>query len=91
MGIMGKRLTQEQLNNILEKHYLWLNKKVGGEQAEISMCNLTNLDLRNANLNSASIQGCDLTNVDLSGSNLCFANFSGSLLTKATMKSVNKH
>lgn len=50
---MVNRLTQEQLNVILERHKLWLSKANGGEKANLKSYDLTGLDFRNVNLHSA--------------------------------------
>ena len=51
--------TEQQLENILNKHELWLNNE-GGERA----------NLRNANLWDANLWGADLRNANLWGADL---------------------
>lgn len=43
-------MMQNEINQILEKHKLWLNKKDGGERANLSEANLSKADLRWADL-----------------------------------------
>ena len=43
-------MTQEELNEILEKHRKWLNDEDGGERADLSDANLRGANLRGADL-----------------------------------------
>lgn len=42
------KITQDQLNEILEKHKKWLNDEEGGERADLSFADLSDADLSNA-------------------------------------------
>jgi hypothetical protein len=82
-------MTQTELNEILEKHKLWLEEKEGGERA-----NLGGADLRDANLYRADLRGADLRNADLSdtdlrGANLRDANLRGANLGGADLRGAN--
>ena len=62
-------MEQLELNEIIEKHKMWLNNK-GGERANLSGANLSgaNLsgaDLSRANLNCANLRGANLRGADL--------------------------
>ena len=58
-----KKISQEGLKEILEKHSLWLLEKEGGERADLRGIDLCDTDLR----------GIDLCDTDLRGANLCNA------------------
>lgn len=85
---MTRTITQEELNEILEKHKKWLNDEPGGECANLSHCDLSNrklgcrdlrnsilsdCDLRDSDLSGCSLRGSDLSNSNLRGCNLDFA------------------
>ena len=53
-------MKQEELNEILKKHKLWLENNENGQRA----------DLRYANLSNANLSGADLSGTELSGANL---------------------
>ena len=55
-----RKITQEQLEEILHKHKLWLEGEEGGERADLSYVDLIDADLINADL-----EGADLTNTIL--------------------------
>jgi uncharacterized protein YjbI with pentapeptide repeats len=77
-----KKISKEELNEMLVKHELWL-KNEGGEQlnlenvdlsdANLSDANLRNANLRNANLNNANLRNADLEYADLINANLGYA------------------
>ena len=87
------------LEKILEKHKKWLDKKDGGEKADLSYANLIGADLsyadlRGVDLSDANLSGADLTNTDLSGADLnntdlTGANLSGADLSHAILISAN--
>lgn len=68
-------MTQEELNEVLEKHKLWLEDKEGGVKA-----NLSNADLRYANLRNADLSDADLRYANLSNADLRYANLDYSYL-----------
>lgn len=47
-----RHLTEEQINVMCAKHLLWLYDE-GGEQADFSDCDLSDVDLSHRNLNNA--------------------------------------
>ena len=65
-----RKISQEELNEIVENHRHWLNRDCDGWEkmrAELSYVDLRGLDLRGADLRGAS-----LINADLSGANYSF-------------------
>lgn len=93
-------MTQEELNEILEKHKKWLNDEDDGERAnlrgaylrgdDLSSANLRGADLRYANLRRADLRGADLrganlTGTELSGADLRYADLTGANLTCANL------
>ena len=73
-----KRLNEQELKDILDKHGKWLKNEEGGERANLRSANLSFANLRSANLRSA-----DLSSADLRSANLSFAN-----LRSADLRSV---
>ena len=74
-----KTITKSELNEILNKHALWLICDPNGSKA----------DLRGANLRFANLSGADLSGADLRGADLRFANLSVANLSGANLSGVN--
>ena len=76
-----EKLTQEQINKILEGHKHWLNEDCKGWEtmmADFSSCDLSDADLSYANLSYANLRysnlsGANLRDANLSGANLSYA------------------
>ena len=64
MGIF-RSISKEELNNILEKHKMWLDNKPGGERADLSGADLSGADLCDANLCGADLSGAKNVNMPL--------------------------
>ena len=69
------KITEEQIRIVLDKHLLWINRKPGGERANLTGANLTEAtlsgaDLSGADLTEANLSGADLTGADLTEANL---------------------
>ena len=74
-------MTQEELNEILDKHKKWLNSEDGGERA-----NLYRADLRGANLSEAYLGEADLRMANLSEADLRRADLRMAKLSKADLR-----
>lgn len=73
-------MTQEELNEILDKHKKWLNHGDGSK-----MANLCGVDLSGACLVMADFRGANLSEADLSRSNLGGADFLQANLSGANL------
>lgn len=62
--------TQQELNEIIRKHRLWLRSDGGGERADLSGAYLVGADLSNADLNGTYLSGTYLSRADLRCANL---------------------
>ena len=80
-----KRITQDELNEILRKHKLWLINDPNGERANLSGADLSRADLSGANLSRADLSGADLYGANLSGADLYGANLYGADLYGADL------
>ena len=81
-----KKLTQKQINKILEEHKHWLNEDCEGwetTKADFSSCDLSGANLRGADLSGANLSDADLRDVDLRYADLRGANLSGANLSDA--------
>ena len=81
----------QELKEIIERHQLWLNGKLGGERAYLSNANLRGANLRGANLGGANLSdanliGADLIGADLSGANLSDSDLRGAILRGADLR-----
>jgi uncharacterized protein YjbI with pentapeptide repeats len=61
------KMTKEELNEIIERHYLWLRSEENGSRANLRGANLRGANLRGANLRGADLCGADLRGVVGSG------------------------
>ena len=87
-----KKLTQEQINKILEGHRHWLNEDCEGWQtmkAYFSYCDLRYAKLSGANLRYANLRYAKLSGADLSGAELSGADLSGAELSGANLRYAN--
>ena len=90
--IEGDFMTQEELNEILEQHQLWLNtKEVEGKRAvlrgeDLRCADLRYVDLRCANLSYADLRGANLRGANLRNADLAYADLRGAVLEGANLK-----
>ena len=80
---MGNKLTQKEINKIIENHKHWLNEDVDGW--DNMKANFSNQDLSYANLSGTNLHGVDLGGADLRFANLSGANLSGANLSNANL------
>jgi hypothetical protein len=73
------------LKKILDEHLLWLNGE-GGSRANLSNADLRDANLSNADLFGANLRGANLSNADLFGANLRGANLFGANLRNADLR-----
>ena len=80
-----RKITQEELNEVLKKHKQWCTDGKEGERADLSDVDLVGADLTCDNLYRADLSGADLSGADLSGAVLVGANLRGADLTGADL------
>jgi len=72
-----EKMTQQELDAVLELHDKWLQGEESGKKAELSGRNLSGLnlhtDLSRANLRDANLRDADLRDADLSRADLDFS------------------
>lgn len=66
-------MNQEEIDEVLRKHALFLKGKRGGRRAILAGADLRNANLSNADLYGASFREADLRGADLFGADLRFA------------------
>ena len=81
-----KKITQEELNEFLRKHKLWLAREPEGEWANLSGADLSGANLSWANLSGANLSGANLREADLRGANLRGADLSWANLSGANLR-----
>ena len=69
-----EKLTQEELNRLIELHGNWLNKKTDGLRLQLSGEDLTGLNFCHTNLHGADLSKVNLRVNDLRVTSLCEAN-----------------
>ena len=86
-----KKITEEELKEILEQHKLWLDsngkegKRADLSGADLRYATLSDADLRYATLTDANLTMADLSGADLTGANLTGANLTGANLTRVDL------
>jgi hypothetical protein len=88
-----KKLTQKELDAILESHEAWLRHK-GGKKARLGRQDLSGLYFGHAYLDKIDLSGANLKTADLSwanleGANLTMANLEGANLQRARLNNTN--
>ena len=83
-----KKITREELNEVLEKHRKWLSGD-GGEQADLSNADLSGADLYAVDLNVADLSGADLSGANLSFADLINTNLYNANLYNADLSDAN--
>ena len=84
-----KNISQEEFNEILKKHEMWLKDEKGGERADLSGVNLRDADFRNINLTYTDLSGADLSNANLWNADLTNTDLSNTNLTSADLSDAN--
>ena len=90
-----RTITDEELQDILEKHKKWLNNEDGGKRAYLRGADLRGAylqyaDLLGANLRGADLRGAYLQYADLQGANLRDTNLRGANLRGAKLQGVQR-
>lgn len=75
-----KKITQEELKEIIEKHKKWMFCADGGERADLSYMDLVGVDLRSENLGGMILKGADLRGADLTDAILVETDLKGANL-----------
>ena len=89
---MENKLTQKEINKIIENHKHWLNKDVDGwdnMKADFSNQELSYANLRGVDLRGAELRSVNLSCADISGANLSNANLSGAYLSGVDLSEAN--
>ena len=84
-----KNINQEELNEILQKHEMWLKNKKSGKRADLMGTDLSYVELRWVDLSYAELMGANLSNANLSDVNLKNANLKNTDLTNADLRDAN--
>jgi Pentapeptide repeats (8 copies) len=83
-------MEQSKLNQILDKHKLWLETNgAEGKRANLTGANLTGANLEGANLSGANLCAANLYDANLSGANLRGANLEDANLACANLGGAN--
>ena len=89
-----KNISQEELEEILKKHEMWLKNEEGGERADLSYADLKCVDLSYTNLRATNLMGINLSdsnlyNADLTCADLRYANLTDADLTDVDLTCAN--
>ena len=78
-------IANKTLEDILDKHALWLKGESSGKRAYLNDANLSHVCLSGANLRDAYLSGADLRYANLRGANLRYAYLRGADLSHANL------
>ena len=76
-----EKISQEELNVILDKHQIWLNDDRTGKKADLHNTDCSGLDFSNNDLSCICLEGSNLSKANLSNCNLEYANLKNANLT----------
>jgi hypothetical protein len=82
-------ITQEDLNEMIRRHGLWLKGDPEGEKTDLSFMGLCGLDFSNANLQYADLHDANLRRANFSGADLKGTDLEEANLQNANLKYVN--
>jgi len=81
-----RRISQEELNKILEEHKLWAeSERQSGQQADLSKADLGNANLSNTDLRGAILRKANLLEANLHKARLISTDLSEAILRKANL------
>lgn len=91
---MLQHIKQDELNEILRKHELWLKNKPHGELADLSYANLKDADLhgrdlRGISFSHANLEGADLHDTKLNDASFLYANLKDACFVYADLSRAN--
>lgn len=89
MAIKMRKVSQDELNEIIRLHGVWLREKIAGAQADLSDCDLTGANMRGVDLSRARFNRSIMRHADLSDSNLTQATMINVDLTDSYMSCCN--
>ena len=81
-----KILNQEQVNEIVSEHKLWLRGRRDAKCADLSYARLAYIDLSGVNLSHANLKGVSLRHANLSYSDFVEANLEDADLSRADLR-----
>ena len=81
----GIKMTQEEMKSLLELHEKWILNKSDGVRLDLSNADLREANLKGANLRFADLSGANLRHANLQDANLSFADLSGTDLSRANL------
>ena len=84
-------ITQEELNEIIRKHRMWIKDEDGGERAVLANMDLSGLDFSNAWLPEADMHGADLCETNFNNAVLYGADLSFVRAKKANFRYADLH
>ena len=84
-----RKISEQELKDILDKHGKWLRSENGGERANLRSANLSSADLSYANLSSADLRSADLRSANLSSADLRSADLRSADLRSADLRSAD--
>ena len=82
-------MTQQELNDILRKHKLWLEDKEGGERADMQCANMRDADMQCADMQRANMWGANMRGANMHDANMHDADMQDADMRGADMRGAN--
>ena len=81
-----RKISEDELREILEKHEKWLNDDTNGEKASLLCADMRGVDMREANLRGVDMRGAFLQGADMRGADMLWVDMLGAFLQGADMR-----
>lgn len=81
-----KNLTQQEVDEIVAKHQKWLRREEGGEKANFSRTNLTNVYFDNVDLSLVDFSNSYISDTKFSNSKFIYSNFNFTHIKKIVIE-----
>ena len=83
--IGAKKISEEELKEVISNHALWLEDHNKGKRAELNGYHIENVDISGVDLSQADLSGSSFTKVKLIGTNLSGARLIGTVFMNVDM------
>ena len=81
-----RKISEDDLREILEKHEKWLNDEDGGEKADMQQSDMQRANMQRANMQRANMKWADMRGVDMQQSDMRGADMRGANMQWADMR-----
>lgn len=84
-----RKISEDELREILEKHEKWLHNDTNGEKASLLWADMRGVDMRGVYLQGADMRVSNMQGVDMRGGDLRWSDMQGANMQGADMRGVD--